>query len=242
MKLPRHLAIIMDGNGRWAKKRFKPRSFGHVKGTRVAKDIIHECSRMGIEHLTLYAFSQENWMRSSVEVQFLMKLLKKYLRKETHNLVKENIRFTVLGELEQLPLDVREQIQDSIQATSGCSGLHLVFALSYGSRQEITNGVREIAEKVKSGEIDPREISEATVHAHLGTYGTPDPDFIIRTSGEKRISNFLLWQAAYSELYFSPLLWPDFKIHDLKLALEDFAARERRFGRSEKTEALNALN
>ncbi len=223
----------MDGNGRWAKKRRKPRYFGHVKGTRVAKDIIHECSRMGIKHLTLYAFSKENWQRPTLEVHFLMKLLQKYLARETKNLIKENIRFSVLGETDSLPKDVQVQLAQSIQATSECTGLQLVFALSYGSRQEITEAVRKIASLVELGEISCSEITEETVEKYLGTSGTPDPDFVIRTSGEQRISNFLLWQSAYSEFYFSPLLWPDFQISDLYAAITEYGLRERRFGKSE---------
>lgn len=236
------MAIIMDGNGRWATKKLKPRSFGHVKGTRVAKDIIHECSRLGMKYLTLYAFSQENWNRPSLEVHFLMKLLKKYLSRETDNLIKENIHFEVLGDTHRLPNDVQLQLKGSMERTAHCTGLHLVFALSYGSRQEITSAAREIAEKVKRGELDIEAINEALFESHLGTFGTPDPDFIIRTSGEMRISNFLLWQSAYSEYYFSPLLWPEFTIKDLHIALEDYSRRERRFGKVEGSSSLTSLS
>jgi undecaprenyl diphosphate synthase len=231
------MAIIMDGNGRWAKKKLKPRSYGHVKGTRVAKDVIHECSKIGIKYLTLYAFSQENWKRPSLEVHFLMKLLKKYLSKETNNLVKENIHFQVLGEVHRLPLDVQEQLKDSMLRTSHCTGLRLVFALSYGSRQEIALASRAIAQKVKDGELQVEEINESVFEAHLGTFGLPDPDFVLRTSGEVRVSNFLLWQSAYSEFYFSPLLWPEFTLKDLHQALAIYSKRDRRFGTiSEKKE------
>lgn len=229
--LPRHLAIVMDGNGRWAKSRRKPRHYGHVKGTKVAKDIITECSRMGIQYLTLYAFSTENWLRPSFEVGFLMTLLKKYLKKETQNLVKENIRFCVLGDVGRLPADVQKQIELSMQATQGCTGLKLAFALSYGSRQEIVNAVQAIAHQVQAGKISPDQINEAVVESCLGTHGTPDPDLLIRTSGEKRISNFLLWQIAYSEFYFSETLWPDFTKVSLQEALLDYSLRERRFGK-----------
>lgn len=233
MSLPRHLAIIMDGNGRWAQARGKPRTFGHVKGTRVAKKMITECSRRGISHLTLYAFSAENWLRPQSEVSLLMKLLRRYLQRETQNLVKENIRFSIVGDTERLPLDVLDAIKDSMQQTSHCTGLNLIFALSYGSRQEITSAVKDIARRVKSGELDPDSIDESTVNSALWTSPTPDPDFIIRTSGEKRISNFLLWQSAYSEISFLDLLWPDFTRDDLDLALKDFASRQRRYGRVE---------
>lgn len=230
-RMPRHLAIVMDGNGRWAKLKRKPRHYGHVKGTQVAKQIITECSRLGIKHLTLYAFSTENWFRPSFEVSFLMALLKKYLYKETQNLVKENIRFSVLGDLHRLPADVQKQIMVSMKLTSQCTGLQLTFALSYGSRQEIVMATQEIAKKVASGHLAPEAINESLFESFLGTHGTPDPDLLIRTSGELRISNFLLWQIAYSEFYFSNILWPDFTKTALHAALLDYSARERRFGK-----------
>ncbi|MBL7671477.1 MAG: isoprenyl transferase [Bdellovibrionaceae bacterium] len=230
MKLPNHLAIIMDGNGRWAQLRGQPRVFGHIKGTRIAKKIITECSRLGVKNLTLYAFSAENWLRPEAEVSFLMKLLRRYLDKESQNLVKENIRFSIIGEVERLPKDVIDSIQKTMRATQECTGLNLIFAISYGSRQEITRAVSAIAQKVRDGVMSPEQINESVINEHLGTAGTPDPDLIIRTSGEKRISNFLLWQAAYAELYFCETLWPDFTKLDLMTALADFAARCRRFG------------
>lgn len=231
MKIPKHLAIIMDGNGRWAEQHHRPRVYGHVKGTRVAKKIIQECSRLGVKYLTLYAFSTENWLRPQAEVAFLMTILRRYLKKETQNLIKENIRFTVIGEIDRLPADVVTSVSAAMAATEKCTGLNLVFAISYGSKQEITNTVKQIAEKVASGVLKPDQIDEATIHAHLATAGTPDPDLILRTSGEQRLSNFLLWQAAYSEFYFTNQLWPDFTESDLKAAFEDFANRERRFGK-----------
>jgi undecaprenyl diphosphate synthase len=230
MAVPKHIAIIMDGNGRWAQLRRKPRIFGHIKGTRVAKKIITACSRKGIKNLTLYAFSTENWLRPQAEVSFLMDLLRRYLKKETDNLVKEDIRFSIIGDISRVPSDVREAITKAMQATAKCTGLNLVFALSYGSRQEITDAVRTIAAKVQSGEIQTSEIDEATVNAALSTSPMPDPDLIIRTSGELRLSNFLMWQAAYSEFYFTPTLWPDFTEADLDKALVDYQARQRRFG------------
>ncbi len=230
-KIPQHVAMIMDGNGRWAGMRNKPRTYGHIKGTRVAKKMITECSRLGIKYLTLYAFSTENWLRPQTEVSLLMKLLKRYLARETENLVKENIRFTIIGDLENLPTDTVQAIESAMLATEKCSGLRLIFALSYGSRQEITEMVKVIAEKVQNQEIAVSEIDELVVQEHLSTYPTPDPDLIIRTSGEKRLSNFLLWQAAYSEFYFADTLWPDFTKSDLYQALESYSLRQRRFGK-----------
>jgi len=231
MTLPKHIAIIMDGNGRWAQLKRKPRTFGHIKGTRVAKKIITACSRRGIKHLTLYAFSTENWFRPQTEVSFLMKLLRRYLSRETANLVKENIRFSVIGDLSRVPADVNQAILQAAEATSQCTGLNLVFALSYGSRQEITVAIREIAEQVALGKISADEIDEAYINSALSTYPTPDPDLIIRTSGEQRLSNFLLWQAAYSEFYFTEVLWPNFTESHLEEALTTFAMRQRRYGK-----------
>ncbi|WP_413289369.1 isoprenyl transferase [Bdellovibrio sp. HCB337] len=230
MTLPKHIAIIMDGNGRWAQLRHKPRVFGHIKGTRVAKKIITACSRKGIKNLTLYAFSTENWLRPSAEVSFLMNLLRRYLKKETENLVKENIRFSIIGDISRVPSDVKDAITKAMHATSKCTGLNLVFALSYGSRQEITEAVRTIVAKVAAGELAASEIDESTINGALSTYPTPDPDLILRTSGEMRLSNFLMWQAAYSEFFFTSTLWPDFTEADLEQALEDYSGRQRRFG------------
>ena len=230
-KIPQHLAIIMDGNGRWAGLRGKPRTYGHIKGTRVAKKMITECSRLGVKYLTLYAFSTENWLRPQPEVSLLMKLLERYLARETQNLIKENIRFTIIGDLDNLPADTVKSIESAMLATAKCTGLRLVFALSYGSRQELTEMVKAIVEKVQRQEISIDDIDEVTVNEHLATFPTPDPDLIIRTSGEKRLSNFLLWQAAYSEFYFAETLWPDFTKNDLYQALENYSLRQRRFGK-----------
>ncbi len=231
LKLPQHIAIIMDGNGRWAQLRHYPRTFGHIKGTRVAKKIITACSRRGIKNLTLYAFSTENWFRPQLEVDLLMKILRRYLKRETDNLVKENIRFSIIGDLSRIPSDVAATIGRSIEATSECTGLHLVFALSYGSRQEITDTVRTLAKKVEAGEIRADDIDQEVLTNHLSTYPTPDPDLIIRTSGEQRLSNFLLWQAAYSEFYFTDVLWPNFSEANLEEALLVYSNRQRRFGK-----------
>lgn len=221
----------MDGNGRWAQQLGRPRVFGHIKGTRNAKKIITECSRRGIEYLTLYAFSLENWLRPDEEVQFLMRLLKKYLHRETDNLIKENIQFSVVGETWRLPEDVRIAVEESRERTSKCTGLKLIFALSYGSKQEISHAVQKITHDVFDRKITPDQVSPQLIESYLWTHGNPDPDLIIRTSGEFRISNFMLWQAAYSELYFSNVLWPDFSVEDLNQALGNFSRRDRRFGK-----------
>lgn len=226
----------MDGNGRWAKAKGRARTFGHIKGTRVAKKIITRCSRLKIKYLTLYAFSTENWLRPQSEVSLLMTLLSRYLKKETENLVKENIRFDVIGDISKVPSDVAEQIVYAKTKTSHCTGLNVIFALSYGSRQEIAQAMREIAVLVKENKILPQQINEALINEHLQTFGIPDPDLIIRTSGEKRLSNFLMWQAAYSEFYFSDKLWPDFTENDLDQAILNYSQRERRFGNIQLSE------
>lgn len=240
IKLPEHLAIIMDGNGRWANQKGKPRVYGHVKGTRVAKQIITDCSRLGIKNLTLYAFSTENWYRPQAEVSFLMNILRRYLKKETQNLVKENIRFSIIGDMNRLPKDVITAVSDSMKATANCTGLNLVFAISYGSQQEITNAVKEVGKKLLTQELTIEDITPELISKNLSTYPTPNPDLIIRTSGEQRISNFLLWQAAYAEFYFTDVLWPEFTKANLLTALESFAKRNRRFGALTEThENLN---
>ncbi len=228
--LPKHVAIIMDGNGRWAQLRGRPRTFGHIKGARVAKQIITACAEKGIQNLTLYAFSSENWLRPINEVNFLMTLLRRYLKREALNLVKENIRFTVIGEIEKLPADVVEAIHYVKQATQNNTGMNLTFAISYGSRNEIIEAVKSLATKVKNDEISLSEIDEELFSSYLQTKDTPDPDLIIRTSGESRLSNFLMWQAAYSEFYFTSVLWPDFTVNELNKALNEYLKRERRFG------------
>lgn len=229
---PAHLAIIMDGNGRWAELRGRARTFGHLKGARVAKNIIEQCTKLGIRQLTLYAFSSENWLRPQEEVSFLMMLLARHLRKERRTLIKNNIRFSIIGDAERLPEIVRKEVDITISSTSTNTGMRLTFALSYGSRQEITRAVRSICEDVKSGVLSPTDISEGLIASRLQTFDMPDPDLIIRTSGEFRLSNFLLWQAAYSELYVTQTLWPDFSNDELLQAFEQFSRRERRFGRT----------
>ena len=226
-----HVAIIMDGNGRWAQLKNKPRTYGHIKGARVAKKIITHAANSGLKNLTLYAFSTENWLRPQAEVSFLMMLLKRYLSKETENLVKKNIRFKVIGEIEKLPKDIRLAIDQTKKLTARNTGLQLTFAMSYGSRQEILLAVQSIAEKYKNNEIGKKQITESLMSSHLMTANTSDPDLIIRTSGESRLSNFMMWQASYSELYFSPTLWPDFTEKHFDHCCQNYFQRERRFGR-----------
>lgn len=232
MRVPRHLAIIMDGNGRWAERKGKSRHFGHIRGTQVAKDIIQACARRGLPYLTLYAFSSENWQRPTTEVSILMKLLKKYLKKEVSNLIKENIRFLSIGDRSRLSPDILQVIDETILRTRHCTGMTLVFALSYGSRQEITSAVQSIAKMLVQGQIKPENITSDLIEHSLQTHGLPDPDLILRTSGEQRLSNFLLWQSAYSEFYFSNKLWPEFTETDLDAALANYSQRERRYGRA----------
>lgn len=225
-----HVAIIMDGNGRWAQQKNKPRTFGHIKGARVAKKIITHAGNSGLKNLTLYAFSTENWLRPQTEVSFLMRLMKRYLQKETTTLIKENVRFSVIGEVEKLPKDIQLAIHTTKKLTEKNTGLHLTFAMSYGSRQEILMAVKDIAEKFKNGEVDKNQITESFFNSHLMTSGTPDPDLIIRTSGESRLSNFMMWQASYSELYFSATPWPDFTTKHFDHCCQNYFQRERRFG------------
>ena len=231
MDNPKHIGIIMDGNGRWAKARGRSRTMGHVKGARVAKKIVTAAAEMGLKNLTLYAFSTENWLRPAVEVSFLMRLLDRYLKRETAKLVKENIQFTAIGELHRLPTDLFQAVQSTVEATRHCTGLRLTFALSYGSRREIVEAAKALAQSVSAGQLKIDQIDEATFARQLSTYPTPDLDLMIRTSGEQRISNFLLWQSAYAELYFTKTLWPDFSRQELLDIISDFATRERRFGR-----------
>lgn len=232
MKVPAHLAIIMDGNGRWAQVHGRERTFGHLRGARIAKTVIEHCADLGIRHLTLYAFSTENWLRPKPEVFFLMRLLARHLRKERASLVKNNIRFTTIGDLARLPLAVQSEVRKTVDATAQNTGMHLVFALSYGSRQELTNATRAIAAEIAAGRLKPEDVTAETIRENLETSDMPDPDLIIRTSGEYRLSNFLMWQAAYSELFITETLWPDFTLKELETAFLSFSNRERRFGRT----------
>ncbi|OFZ19379.1 MAG: di-trans,poly-cis-decaprenylcistransferase [Bdellovibrionales bacterium RBG_16_40_8] len=231
MNLPKHLAIIMDGNGRWATARKHSRLYGHVRGARAAKKIITAAAELGLPNLTLFTFSTENWSRPELEVSFLMKLLERQILREQSTLMKNNMRFQVVGSMQKLPESTRKVINATIDLTSGNTGMNLVFALSYGGRQEITQCVRTIAEKVRSGQLSPEEITESVIVQNIESNFLPEPDLIIRTSGEKRLSNFFLWQAAYSEIYFLDKMWPDFTKDDLYAALSSYTKRERRFGR-----------
>lgn len=230
--MPRHVAIIMDGNGRWAEVRRRDRTFGHLKGARVAKQIIEACAHLGVEQLTLYAFSTENWLRPKSEVSFLMRLLARHLRRERRQLQQNNIRFSVIGDVTRLPEAVLNEVKQTIETTRSNTGLSLTFALSYGGRQEIAAAVRSIAKEVAAGSILPEQVDENLIAQRLQSSFMPDPDLIIRTSGEYRLSNFMLWQAAYSELYITQTLWPDFSRAELEKAIHQFGSRERRFGRT----------
>lgn len=243
MVLPRHLAIIMDGNGRWAKARGHNRFFGHIRGAKRAKQIIEESARLNLESLTLFTFSTENWMRPQEEVSFLMLLLKRRLKRETPTLIKNNIQFRCLGDMSELPVSVQKQVEETTDMTKGNTGLKLNFALNYGGRQEILQGVRKIARLAQDGDIEPSQISEEKLSQSLQSCFLPDPDLIIRTSGESRLSNFFLWQAAYSEFHVVDIHWPDFKIPHLHKALHTFASKERRFGKtSDQVKAKHEVN
>lgn len=229
-KLPKHIAIIMDGNGRWAKKQGKLRTYGHQVGVKAAKDVVEGATELGIKYLTLYTFSTENWNRPKNEVNALMELLVNTLHEETPTLIKNNIRLLAIGDIESLPPYCREKLLETMQITASHNQLSLVLAISYSSRWEILRAVNKLAEKVKKGKINPDEITEQIFNNELCTAGMPDPELLIRTSGEKRISNYLLWQIAYTELYFTDILWPDFTREDLYEAIYDYQQRERRFG------------
>ena len=231
-KLPKHLAIIMDGNGRWAKQQGLLRVVGHENGTKSVRDVVEASAELGIENLTLYAFSTENWNRPKIEVQTLMKLLVKSLKKEIKTLQDNNIKLLAIGNLNDLPKKAHKELLEVIEKTKGNSSMTLTLALSYGSREELISAVKEICNKVKNNIISTDSIDESIINKHLYTRNLPDVDLLIRTSGEQRISNFLLWQIAYAELYFTPILWPDFKKSDLYDALIAYQNRERRFGKT----------
>jgi undecaprenyl diphosphate synthase len=228
---PRHVAIIMDGNGRWATKRGLPRVAGHHQGVKAVRETVRQAGELGIEFLTLYAFSSENWQRPETEVSFLMTLLERTIDGELPDLMAKNVRFRVIGRPAGIPPGVRRRIEHVVTETAANSGLTLVLALNYGGRDEIVDAVRDLARAVRAGALDPEGIDEATVARALYTDGTPDPDLLIRTGGEMRVSNFLLWQIAYTELWVTPTLWPDFGTRDLYVAVADFQRRDRRFGR-----------
>jgi len=231
-RLPVHVAVIMDGNGRWATKHGFDRIFGHQKGVESVRQIIEAAAETGIKFLTLYAFSTENWTRPDDEVTALMGIMVQSLNNETDTLIKNNIRLNAIGDLDRLADDVRKRLIETIRLTSASTGLNLLVALSYSSRWEITRAAKKIAEEVLNGTVDPEKINETEFEKHLATAGVPDPDLMIRTSGELRISNFLLWQLAYTEFYFTEKLWPDFGKEDFYNAIIDFQKRQRRFGKT----------
>ncbi len=231
-QLPRHIAIIMDGNGRWAKEKGQDRLYGHFHGVESVRDIVEGCAELGVEYLTLYAFSTENWDRPEYEVTGLMELLVDTIRKETETLNKNNIKLHVIGDMNMLPEYARKELNESLEITGNNTGLNLVMALSYSSRWELVQAVKHIAEDVRAGNIDPAAITQDTLQKYLVTSNLPDPELMIRTSGEYRISNFLLYQLAYAELYFTNVRWPDFRKENLYEAILDFQRRERRFGKT----------
>lgn len=231
-KLPNHVAIIMDGNGRWAKKKGLMRVLGHESGTKAVRETVEACAEIGIKHLTLYAFSTENWNRPKLEVQTLMKLLVKSLKKEIKTLQDHKIKLTAIGCLKDLPKKAYEELEFVKEKTKNNTHMTLNLALSYGSREELVNVVKELSVKVKNNIISAESIDESIINKHLYTQNLPDVDLLIRTSGEQRISNFLLWQIAYAELYFTDIFWPDFKKENLIEAIKDYQNRERRFGKT----------
>lgn len=231
-KLPKHIAIIMDGNGRWAEKRGNQRIFGHKNAVAAVRDTVEAAAELGVGNLTLYAFSTENWKRPKTEVDALMALLVSTINAETKTLIENNIKLHAIGNIESLPRGVQEQLNQAIVITSKNTGLNLILALSYGSRWEIINAIKKVADDIENGKITSKDLDESVFERYLDTSGFPDPELIIRTSGEYRISNFLLWQIAYTELYFTPTLWPDFRREHLYEAILSFQCRERRFGKT----------
>jgi undecaprenyl diphosphate synthase len=231
-RLPRHIAIIMDGNGRWAEEKGKDRLYGHYHGVESVRNIVEGAAELGIQFLTLYAFSTENWDRPPLEVEGLMHLLVETIRKEVPTLNKNNIRLHVIGDLELLPVQARQEMQEALDLTAANNGLQLIMALSYSSRWELVQAAKSIAAAVEAGKLTASQITQDTFREHLATRAFPDPELMIRTSGEYRISNFLLYQLAYAELYFTPTRWPDFRKNNLYEAIIDFQNRERRFGKT----------
>ena len=229
-RLPKHVAVIMDGNGRWAQRRHLPRVAGHRAGVQSAREVIETCARLKIEALTLYAFSMENWRRPKAEIDFLMRLLREYLRKELPVIHKNNIRLLVIGRPDQLPEEVRRDVEQAMRLTAPNTGMKLAVALNYGGRAELVDAFNAILDHVRHNGVDTFRVDEQTIAEHLYTAGLPDPDLLIRTSGEMRVSNFLLWQIAYAEIYVTEMLWPDFSRAQLFEALLDYQKRERRYG------------
>ena len=233
-QMPRHIAVIMDGNGRWAQKKLLPRIQGHWEGVKTVDRIVSLCRKLDIEALTLYSFSDENWNRPPVEINTLMKILDHYLNKELERMKNENIRFHTIGQVEELPLEIQKLLAHAKNYTSDCDGMTLTLALSYGGRQEILKSVQQIASKVRAGELRVEDIDYSVFESFLQTNSLPELDLLIRTSGEMRISNFLLYQIAYTELHYTKVLWPEFKEEDLLRAIIDFQKRERRFGMTQE--------
>ena len=231
LNIPNHVAIILDGNGRWAKKRFMPRNYGHMHGAKVVEQICEDADSIGIKYLTVYAFSTENWNRPQDEVEALMKLLRNYLKDCIKRANNNNMRVRVIGEKSRLSDDIRSKIEELEECSKNNTGLNFTIALNYGSRDEIVRAVREISKNVKDGKISESDIDDKMISDYLDTRGIPDPDLLIRTSGEERLSNFLLWQLAYTEFYFTDVLWPDFNKKELIKAVEKYNERDRRFGK-----------
>lgn len=229
-KTPRHVAIIMDGNGRWAQQRGLDRSEGHAEGVKTVRRITEAASRAGIEYLTLYTFSTENWNRPKAEVDALMHLIVIAIERETPDLIKNNVRLTMIGDMGRMPKEARERLERCMKETSHCTGLTLVLALSYSSRWEIVEACKRLASDAVAGKIDPSEINDSLFSDNLSTAGMPDPDLLIRTGGDMRVSNFLLWQIAYAELFITPTYWPDFSEEDFYAAIDAYTGRQRRFG------------
>lgn len=229
-KVPNHVAIIMDGNGRWAKSRFLPRTAGHKAGIETIRKVLKECQRLGIKHLTLYAFSTENWKRPKIEVDTLMNLLATYLKSEVRELHSNNVKISTVGDIEKLPSSCIKQLEDAKELTKYNTGVNLNLALNYGARYDIKNAIIDIAKDVKCGKIEVKNIDEDLISDYLSTKYIVDPDLIIRTSGEQRLSNFLLWEAAYTEFYFTEIHWPDFNEKELQKAIYEYQNRDRRFG------------
>ena len=230
LKIPQHVAIIMDGNGRWAKKRFLPRNAGHTQGSRRVEEICRAAHELGVKYLTIYAFSTENWSRPEEEVSTLMKILRNYLKESIKKATENQMRVRVLGDRSRLDEDIRESIRRLEEVSAGNTGLNFQIALNYGARDELLRAVRRMAADCKEGRVQQEQIDEALVSSYLDTAGIPDPDLLIRTSGEQRLSNFLLWQCAYTEFYFPEVLWPDFDKRELEKAIEEYTRRDRRFG------------
>ena len=233
--LPRHVAIIMDGNGRWASKRLLPRAIGHVRGVNSVQRVIEAAREIGLEYLTLYAFSTENWRRPVTEIKHLMDLVRRYFQAEMDKFRRDNVRVRIIGTRDQIDPDITAMVDDAERQTVANTGLNLTFAFNYGGREELVAAACAIAREAVEGKLDPDAVTPEVFSRHLRTRGVPDPDIVIRTGGESRISNFLLWQAAYAEFIFVPTLWPDFQRRDLVAALVEYARRERRFGGVEKT-------